>query len=87
MRTFLGMKFRSSETSTLEQTSTKVAAMPMPETVLAEVVTARVGQRPSTSLEGRQYLPKAFGEFLHNDIGGLPYCTIWSRYFSRSPRA
>ena len=48
IRTLSGMNFRSAEITALEQISTAVAATPMPMALNAEVVTARVGQVPST---------------------------------------
>ena len=47
MRTDEGMTLRSSETTTPEQTSTKVVATPMPKPLVTAVVTASVGHRPS----------------------------------------
>ena len=48
MRTLSGMTLRSREITTLEQTSTKVVAAPMPMALEAAVVTARVAQQPNT---------------------------------------
>ena len=52
MRTFLGMMPRTMEMSMLDSTRTKMTAAPMPSPLLAELVTAKVGQRPSTSRKG-----------------------------------
>ena len=49
MRTLSGIKLRSNDITALEQTSTIVAAMPIPKPFTAAVVTARVGQVPSTN--------------------------------------
>lgn len=46
---FVRVIFRVAEITALEQTSTMVAATPMPMALLAAVVTARVGQVPKTS--------------------------------------
>ena len=51
MRTLSGMTFRKRETNTLEQISTNVTAAPMPIPFIASVVSASVGQVPSTSLK------------------------------------
>ena len=48
MRTCLGIRLRSEETSRLEPTSTKVVAAPMASALMAELVTARAGHRPSS---------------------------------------
>ena len=48
MRTLSGIKLRSREITALEPSSTKVAAAPMPRPLMALVVTASVGQVPST---------------------------------------
>ena len=48
MRTWSGMNLRKREMAMLEHTSTNVAAAPMPRPFSALVVTARVGQVPST---------------------------------------
>ena len=48
-RTFPGITFRSADTATPEQISTKVALRPMPSPLTASVVTASVGQVPKTS--------------------------------------
>ena len=52
MRTFLGMMLRTMEINILESTSTKITARPMPRPLSAELVTARVGQSPSTRRKG-----------------------------------
>ena len=49
MRTLSGIICRSSEIAVLEQISTSVAATPIPMALDAAVVTASVGQVPSTS--------------------------------------
>ena len=46
MRTCLGMNFRRSEMNTLEQISTAVAAMPIPNAFFSDVVVASVGHIP-----------------------------------------
>ena len=46
-----GISLRRRETRPFEQTSTNVAARPMPSAFSRLVVTASVGQRPSTSLK------------------------------------
>ena len=48
MRTLSGMTLRSREITTLEHTSTKVVAAPMPMALEAAVVTAKVAQQPRT---------------------------------------
>ena len=48
IRIFEGMTLRSMDTRMLEQTSTKVAARPIPRLFSSDVVTARVGHMPST---------------------------------------
>ena len=52
MRTFLGMMLRTRAMRALHRTSTKMTAAPMPRPSEADLVTARVGQRPSTSRKG-----------------------------------
>ena len=49
IRTLSGIKLRSNDITALEHTSTIVAATPIPMPFIAAVVTARVGQVPSTS--------------------------------------
>ena len=49
MRTLSGIILRSSEIARFEHTSTSVAERPIPMPFIAAVVTANVGQVPSTS--------------------------------------
>jgi len=50
--TFEGIMFRSNETSIFEHTRTKTTAIPIPSPFSTDLVTARTGQRPNTSLNG-----------------------------------
>src|SRR6218665_1845131 len=52
MRTFLGIRLRTSEMMTLDKKSTKITAMPIPKPLLADLVTASNGHSPRTSLNG-----------------------------------
>ena len=47
IRTLSGITLRSSEINTLDNTSTAVVVSPMPNPLMADVVTARVGHIPN----------------------------------------
>ena len=79
IRTLSGMTLRSAEITAFEQTSTTSAATPMPSPFNAAVVTASVGQVPSTSRNTgfSTSMPlvnsfvKLFSMVIKNPFGGL----------------
>src|SRR5210317_81118 len=72
IRTFAGITLRRDDTTIFEQTRTKVVASPIPRPFSALVVTARAGQRPSSSRNTALFCHKALSNSRPRVMACLP---------------